>query len=144
MEQVSAEKSVLFKVGAMDNTIAQLIKYGVIGFATNSMGYLLYLVTTYMGISPVLAMTLLYALGAIIGFIGNRKLTFSYTGSVIRSGVRYLFAHLAGYALNLAILVIFVDRLGYSHEITQAIAIICVAAFLFFMFKVFVFRSTQE
>lgn len=144
MEQVSAEKSVLFKLGAMDNTIVQLIKYGVIGFATNSMGYLLYLVTTYMGISPVLAMTLLYALGATIGFIGNRKLTFSYTGSVIGSGVRYILAHLAGYALNLAILVIFVDRLGYSHEIIQAIAIICVAAFLFFMFKVFVFRSTQE
>lgn len=144
MEQVSVGKSVCFKVSAMDSTVIQLIKYGVIGLVTNSAGYLLYLFTTHMGVSPVVAMTLLYALGATIGFIGNRKLTFSYTGSVVGSGVRYILSHLAGYALNLAILVIFVDQLGYSHEIIQAIAILCVAAFLFVMFKVFVFRSTQE
>lgn len=144
MEQVSAEESVRFKVGIMDSTVIQLIKYGVIGFATNSVGYLLYLIATYIGTSPVLAMTLLYALGAIIGFVGNRKLTFSHTGSVIGSGTRYILTHLAGYILNLIILVIFVDRLGYSHKVIQAIAILCVAAFLFIMFKIFVFRNTQE
>lgn len=144
MEQVSAEKSVRFKMGTMDSTVIQLIKYGAIGFATNSAGYLLYLIITYIGIPPVVAMTLLYALGATIGFFGNRKLTFSYEGSVIGSGIRYILTHLAGYALNLAILVIFVDRLGYPHKIVQAIAILCIAAFLFIMFKVFVFRSTRN
>ena len=133
-----------FKLASMDRTVIQLIKYGIIGLTTNTAGYLLYLGTTHMGITPVLAMTLLYALGATIGFVGNRKLTFAHTGSILGSGARYILTHLAGYALNLGILVIFVDRLGYPHQVIQAAAILIVAAFLFIMFKVFVFRSPQK
>lgn len=133
-----------FKLGSMDSTIVQLIKYGIIGISTNTAGYLLYLVATHIGITPILSMTLLYLLGATIGFIGNRRLTFAYTGSILGSGTRYTLVHLAGYALNLGILVLFVDLLGYPHQIVQAIAIFTVAAFLFIMFKVFVFRSFQK
>ncbi|WP_447891292.1 GtrA family protein [Pseudomonas hormoni] len=128
----------------MDSTILQLIKYGLIGISTNTIGYLLYLVATYIGITPILSMTLLYILGATIGFIGNRRLTFAYTGNILGSGIRYTLVHLAGYTLNLGILVIFVDLLGYPHQIIQAIAIFTVAVFLFIMFKAFVFRSFQE
>ncbi len=128
----------------MNRTLLQLIKYGLVGLTTNTVGYLLYLWTVHLGISPILAMTLLYILGATMGFIGNRKLTFKYTGSLLGSGSRYLLTHLAGYTLNLGILVIFVDKLGYPHQLIQAIAILTVAAFLFIMFKTVVFRSPQK
>lgn len=128
----------------MNRTFLQLIKYGLVGLTTNTVGYLAYLWTVHLGITPILAMTLLYALGAAMGFVGNRKLTFKYTGSVLGSGVRYLLTHLAGYTLNLGILVIFVEKLGYPHQLVQAIAILIVAAFLFITFKTVVFRSPQK
>jgi putative flippase GtrA len=89
-------------------------------------------------------MTLLYGVGATIGFIGNRRLTFSHTGNVLGSGFRYILAHLTGYFLNLAILLVFVGHLGYPHQLIQAIAIFVVAGYLFIVFKFFVFRSCSE
>ena len=138
------EKSVHFKFNPTNGTLVQLIKYGIIGLLTNTAGYLLYLVVTYIGITPIWSMTLLYAIGAGIGFVGNRRLTFAYEGGIIGSGIRYVLVHLAGYALNFVILITFVDRLGYPHQIIQAFAILTVAAFLFIMFKFFVFRSFQK
>jgi putative flippase GtrA len=138
------EKSVQFKLNSTLSTLRQLLKYGVIGVISNATGYLLYLIVTHFGAPPILAMTLLYAVGATIGFFGHRRLTFSYTGSVFGSGLRYTIVHLTGYFINLAILVEFVDRLGYPHQLVQAVAIFIVAAFLFIMFKLFVFRISPE
>ncbi|WP_250548185.1 GtrA family protein [Pseudomonas hormoni] len=122
----------------------QLIKYGAIGVASNVLGYLIYLFVTYCGIPPLLAMTLLYSVGAIVGFVGNRHLTFSYSGSPLASGFRYVLVHMVGYFLNLTLLLVFVEHLGYPHQIVQAVAIFIVAAFLFVAFKFFVFRSYPE
>jgi putative flippase GtrA len=86
-------------------------------------------------------MTMLYGVGAVIGYFGNRRLTFSYEGGALGSGIRYSLAYLVGYLINLAILVIFVNELGYAHQIVQAAAIFIVAVFLFAASKFFVFRS---
>ena len=133
-----------FKLIPTFSTLRQLLKYGVIGVISNATGYFIYLIITYFGAPPIFAMTLLYAVGAAVGFFGNRRLTFSYKGSMVGSGFRYILVHLTGYCINLTILVEFVDQLGYPHEIVQAIAIFVVAAFLFLMFKFFVFRSSSE
>ena len=89
-------------------------------------------------------MTILYCVGATIGFIGNRKLTFSHQGNVLGSGLRYLIAHSTGYLINLAILIVFVDQYGYSHQWVQAIAIVVVAGFLFLAFRFFVFTRPDK
>jgi putative flippase GtrA len=118
---------------------AQLFRYGLVGIASNLTGYLIFLLITTMGIGPKTAMTMLYAVGATIGFIGNRTWTFAHHGTFLRSGVRYVIAHCCGYLINLAVLLTFVDVLGYSHRWVQAIAIFVVAGFLFVTFKYFVF-----
>ena len=86
-------------------------------------------------------MTLLYIIGTSLGFFGNRKLTFVDQGNIFSSGIRYVITHFFGYLLNLSILITFVDKLGYSHQLVQAIAILVVAAFLFIAFKFFVFSD---
>lgn len=120
---------------------AQLLRYGLVGLASNLTGYLLFLLITTLGIGPKTAMTMLYVVGAIIGFIGNRKWTFAHHGTFLGSGVRYVISHCCGYLINLAVLLTFVDVLGYSHRWVQAIAIFVVAGFLFVAFKYFVFRA---
>ena len=119
----------------------QLIRYGLVGVASNTIIYFVYILITYVGVEPKIAMTLVYIIGAIIGFIGNRKWTFTYSGAPTSAALRYVFSHLLGYILNFLILFTFVDCLGYAHQLIQGMAIIIVAGFLFVIFKYFVFRE---
>jgi len=122
----------------------QLFRYALVGIMSNIFGYLLYLYLTSAGYDPKLTLTALYGTGAMIGFLCNKQLTFSFKGSVIESGIRYGITHLFGYLLNLLIMVIFVDIYKYPHTIIQGIAIFIVAGFLFLCFKFFVFRSMRS
>lgn len=126
------------------DALARLVRYGVVGAASNLAGYLVYLLVTTLGTPPKATMTLLYGVGATVGYFGQRNITFSHHGSVLGSGIRYVLAHSCGYAINLSILIVFVDRMGYPHEWVQAIAIFVVAAFLFVAFRYFVFPDTGK
>jgi len=119
----------------------QIISYGLVGVATNLVIYCVYLLITYLGVEPKMAMTLVYIIGASIGFVANRKWTFAHGGNVGKAAVGYVAAHMSGYLLNFLILYIFVDRLGYAHQAVQAMAIIIVAGLLFVVFKYFVFHE---
>jgi putative flippase GtrA len=127
-----------------DAGLAQLLRYGVVGVANNLLGYLLYLLVTSLGGTPKLTMSVLYAMGAAIGYLGNRRLTFRHRGSHWRSGLRYALVHATGYLLNLSILSLFADRYGYPHQLVQAAAIFAVAAYLFLAFKLFVFTTPSH
>ncbi|MGZ8944489.1 MAG: GtrA family protein [Methylococcaceae bacterium] len=121
--------------------MAQLICYGLVGVVSNLTIYFVYLLITHLGVEPITAMTLVYIIGASIGFISNRKWTFAHRGNSTSAVLRYVLAQLFGYLLNFLILFIFVGRLGYAHQWVQAVAIIIVAGFLFIVFKYFVFRE---
>lgn len=122
----------------------QMIRYALVGFASNAAIYLIYLLITYLGMEAKSAMTLVYVFGAYIGFIGNRKWTFRHRGAASTAAMRYVLAHLCGYLMNFLILYIFVDRLGCAHQWVQAAAIVIVAAFLFVGFKYFVFKKISS
>ena len=125
-------------------SVTRLFRYALVGLLSNVAGYLAYLAFTSLGGAPKITMTLLYGVGAAVGFFGHRSLTFEHQGSIIGAGGRYVIAHCFGYFLNLSILIVFVDKLGYVHQWVQAIAIFIVAVFLFLAFKVFVFPVTRE
>lgn len=123
----------------------QLLKYAVVGLLTNAAGYTVYLLlTVVLGLEPKVTMSCLYLVGATAGFFSHRRITFTYQGSHLGSGTRYVLAHLMGYGLNLILLLVFADGLGVAHEIVQAAAIFVVAAFLFVTFKFFVFPVCLE
>jgi len=122
---------------------AQLIKYGLIGLLSNACGLAVYLLLTELGSPPKQTMTALYVAGALISFFGNRRLTFSYEGGTLGSGVRFVIAHMGGYAINLCLLALFVDHFGYAHQWIQAAAIFVVAGYLFVTLKFFVFKTAQ-
>jgi len=118
----------------------QLIKYLLVGVASNAAGYCTYLLLTHLLLPPKIAMTLLYTLTAAVSFFGNKNITFSHEGNLFGAGFRYLLAQALGYLMNLVILMVFVDQFGYNHRVVQAIAIVVVAFYLFFSLKLFVFR----
>lgn len=118
----------------------QIAKYIIIGLLSNAAGYSTYLLLTHFNLPPKTAMTLLYVTSAALSFFGNQKITFSYSGKLLGAGIRYFTVQTIGYLINLAILMVFVDKLGYNHKIIQAIAIFTVACYLFISLKLFVFR----
>ena len=75
----------------------QLSRYAVVGLALNSLGYLLYLLLTFVGMEPKIAMSLLYAVGVALSFYFNRNWSFGHQGLVSVAFLRYMIAYLFGY-----------------------------------------------
>jgi len=121
--------------------IAELRKYGVVGIINNLLGYLIYLLLTWFWLDPKLVVTLMYPIGAVTAYFGHAKYSFPYNGSHMRGIARYIIVHLMGYATNVGMLYLFWNRLGYSHQLVQAGAIVVVAFMLFFLFRYFVFSK---
>ena len=132
MEIVSALKS---------PKLRQLIRYGVVGLASNMTGYLIYLLITWLGVDPKVTVTLFYPLAATIAYFGHAKYTFSYKGGHAAGISRYVIAHICGYSLNIGSLYYFVDVLHYPHQLVQFCNIFFVAGFLFIAFKYFSFQT---
>jgi putative flippase GtrA len=121
----------------------QILRYGLVGIFSNAAGYLVYLALTHYGLSPKISMSVLYCSVALASFIGNRKFTFFDNRKLFGPGLRFISAYFVGYCLNLTILIICVDQLGYPHYIVQACAVLSVAVYLFLSLKFFVFKSNH-
>src|SRR6185437_13308870 len=80
-------------------------------------GYTVYLLITLAGASPMITMSALYPTGALLGFFGNRQWAFRHAGGISRSATLYVIFHTGGYLINFALLSVFVDRLGYPHQL---------------------------
>lgn len=119
----------------------QFARYAVVGLVSNGVLYAAYLVLTHFGVEPKVAMTLTFALGVIQTFLMNRGWTFSYHGSNSRACVRYGVAYGGAYVLNFLLLVLFVDRLGFPHQVVQAVLILGVAVLLFVTQRYWVFAE---
>lgn len=124
----------------MKQTAFQFLRYGIVGLVSNAIGFILYILLTTVGIRPKLAMSLLYIVGTLQTFLFNKKWTFSYNGKLRSTFGRYFSIYAAGYLINLSVLILFVDRLGYQHQWVQGIMILVLAVFLFVMQKLWVFR----
>ncbi|MDG5467838.1 GtrA family protein [Deltaproteobacteria bacterium IMCC39524] len=125
-------------------SLRQLIRYGVVGLLSNLLGYLVYLLITWLGVDPKLTVTLFYPLAATIAYSGHAQYSFAYKGGHASGFSRYVVAHVFGYLLNIASLYFFVDVLLYPHQLVQLCNIFLVAGFLFVAFKYFAFQSGKE
>lgn len=125
-------------------TVWRFMRYALVGVATNATGYLIYLMITFLGVAPKTAMSILYFVGAALGYIGNRKIAFRYSGSWRRSCALYILFHTGGYLINFMLLALLVDRHGYPHQLVQLFAVGIVAIYLFVTFNFFVFKSPAQ
>ena len=125
----------------MKETLGQLIRYGIVGLASNAVGYLVYLAITAAGMEHKLAMSLLYALGVAQTFLFNKRWSFGHGGTHGPAFVRYCMSYGFGYLVNLSALYLCVDRLGWPHEVVQGAMVFVVAALLFVLQKFWEFRS---
>ncbi len=124
--------------------VLQMIRYGVVGVLSNLSGYSIYILVTFMGLDPKIAVTIFYPVGATIAYFSHSKYSFTYKGRGIRPAFRYIIAHFVGYSVNFILLLVFSDKLGLPHQVVQAAAIFIVAGVLFLMFRYYVFSPCDK
>lgn len=123
---------------------SQFLRFAIVGVVVNLSLYLAYLVITYLGVEPKIAMTILYIAGVSISFFFNKNWTFRYRGSASSTFVNYVLVYACGYFLNLAGLYFLVDKLGFRHEWVQGVLIFLIALLLFAAQKSIVFNREAE
>jgi len=131
-------------ISRYSNLPRQLASFSFVGLCSNLLGYGAYLLLVANGMDPKIAVTLLYSIGVLVSYLGNKRLTFRDTGNVLSSGARYLSVYFMGYLLNLFLIFWFVDCLGFPSQIVQATSILMVAIVLFVMLRAFVFRPNSS
>jgi len=122
-------------------TLGQVVRYGVVGVLNNLLGYLIYLLVTWLWLDPKVALTLMYPIGATTAYFGHARYSFVYRGRTSHGLLRYAIAHLIGYGTNIGMLYVLSDRMGYPHQLVQAAAIFVVAGVLYLLFRYFVFPN---
>lgn len=120
-------------------TSAQFFRFVLVGLTVNLLGYGIYLLITFAGLAPALAVSILFSVGAAFSFLGNRRYTFRVADDGQGTAVRYAITYFIGYILNLALLHIFVDQVGLPHQAVQAAAILVVAGVMFLLSRYYVF-----
>jgi putative flippase GtrA len=130
--------------GTLTAMLGQVVRYGVVGVLNNLLGYLIYLLVTWLWLDPKVAVTLMYPIGAVTAYFGHARYSFAYSGRTSHGIVRYSIAHLIGYGTNIGMLHLFSDRLGYPHQLVQAAAIVVVAGILYLLFRYFVFPNRPQ
>ena len=124
--------------------LRQLFSYGVIGVFSNALLYCLFVLITWLGVEPKLAMSIGWVIGITQSYFLNRRFTFSLKGQDLTSFIKYVTTYLLNYCINWVALYIFVDLQGHSHLIVQAIMVFVNAAIIFLMLRVWVFRNAPD
>jgi putative flippase GtrA len=130
--------------GTFTATLGQVGRYGVVGMLNNLLGYLIYLLVTWLWLDPKVAVTLMYPIGAATAYFGHAKYSFACSAHTAHGIARYAIAHLIGYGANIGMLYLFSDRLKYPHQLVQALAIVIVAGILYLLFRYFVFPNRSQ
>lgn len=125
-------------------TTSQLLRYAFNGLLLNGIGYCFYLLATRIGLSPILAVTILYPIGIILSFFTHKLFSFKVVKSqkTFRDLITFTTIYFLGYLLNISLIYVFHNIFKWPHQIVQFCSIIIVAFFLFFLNKFFVFNTT--
>ena len=124
------------------HAMGQFLRYAVIGLVSNAVLYVGYLVLTQMGLGSKLAMTMMYAVGVAQTFFFNKRWTFAHSGRSSQVFSRYVLLYATGYALNMLVLGLCVDQLGWSHQWVMLALMLMMVIFFFVGQKFWVFRTT--
>jgi putative flippase GtrA len=119
----------------------QFMRYAIIGVLLNGSLYVIYLLLTHTLTGSRAAMSITYCAGVLIGFVLNRKITFSSRGRDTGALLRYIVSYAFGYGVNLVGLWLFVDLARFPHEVVQGGMIITLAFMLFALQKWWVFAE---
>jgi putative flippase GtrA len=117
----------------------QFAKYIAVGGMSNGLAYGLYIIITFSGVSPIIAMSIVYVFASVIAFTANKGWTFQSNTNINKIIIRYLMSQVLGYGTNLILLYWLHYVLGVPHQTAQLLGIGIVAVVLFLISRYYVF-----
>lgn len=123
----------------------QVGRFGLAGLVNTAVGFAVIMaLDPVLGLPPALANAAGYAVGLTVGFVLNRRLVFRSDASVAGSGIRFVLAAAAAFALNQGVLYVGGLVLGAGrlpHIGAQVAAMLSYSALLFVLCRSWVFRD---
>ena len=121
--------------------IIQFLKFGLVGVSNTLIAFAVYtLLLKVFGVWYIAASAIGFALGAVNGFLLNRRWTFrEHVGDAL-TPVRWAVVQSCGLGLNLGLLYLFVHDAGLDKLLGQAVATIVVTVVTFAVNRAWTFR----
>jgi putative flippase GtrA len=125
-----------------DPLVIQFIKFGTVGISNTLLNFAVYtLLLKVFGVWYLGAAAIGFALGAVNGFLWNRRWTFrGHVGDAL-TPVRWAVVQGCGLALNEGLLYLWVEGVGVDKLVGQALAIVVVTTVTFLANRAWTFRT---
>jgi len=119
----------------------QFVKFGIVGVSNTLLAFAIYTVLLKVfGVWYLAASAIGFVVGAVNGFLLNRRWTFAGHVGDSLTPVRWGVVQSSGLALNLALLYLFVDGAGVEKLLGQAFATAIVTVITFLVNRAWTFR----
>ncbi len=121
--------------------LVQFAKFGVVGISNTLLAFTIYTVLLKVfGVWYLAASAIGFVVGAVNGFLLNRRWTFAgHVGDAL-TPVRWGIVQGCGLGLNLGLLYLFVDDAGIEKLLSQALATVIVTVVTFLVNRAWTFR----
>ena len=119
--------------------LKQLLVFGFLGISLNIANYLMYLWGVFLGLNPLISMTIAFFVGVFFSWLLHAKVTFSAQLSRATYS-RMLIVYVIAYFINLALLSACVYLFDVSHAYAQAGIMVLIGLLLFIAQKFWVFK----
>jgi putative flippase GtrA len=121
--------------------LVQFVKFGIVGVSNTVLAFAIYTVLLKVfGIWYLAASAIGFVLGAVNGFLLNRRWTFAGHVGDSLTPVRWGVVQGCGLALNEGLLYLFVDGASIEKLLSQAFATVIVTVLTFFVNRAWTFR----
>lgn len=121
--------------------LVQFVKFGIVGISNTLLTFAVYtLLLKVFGVWYLAASAIGFVVGAVNGFLLNRRWTFrGHVGDAL-TPVRWMVVQSCGLALNEGLLFLFVDDASLDKLLAQAFATAIVTVLTFFANRAWTFR----
>jgi putative flippase GtrA len=121
--------------------LVQFVKFGLVGVSNTVLAFAIYTVLLKgFGVWYLAASAIGFIVGAVNGFLLNRRWTFAGHVGDSLTPVRWGVVQGCGLALNEGLLYLFVDGAGVEKLLSQACATVIVTVLTFFVNRAWTFR----
>lgn len=121
------------------------VRFAIVGVVNTIVGLsVIYFCKFVLNVSDVPANVLGYATGLVVSFHLNSIWTFAYRGLVLLAALRFLVAFLISYGINLATVLILIEKLDVNSYLAQAAGIPAYTAAFYLLSKTFVFGAKDS
>jgi putative flippase GtrA len=122
--------------------VAQFLKFGIVGVSNTLLTFGVYtLLLKVFGVWYLLASGIGFAVGAVNGFLLNRRWTFRGHQGDALTPVRWFVVQGCGLLVNLGLVFLFVEGAGLDKLVGQAIATVIVVVVTFAANRSWTFRT---